>query len=154
MPRLKAGYITQREAGAWIREHHRHHPPARGDIFRVAAFDGEELVGVVQVGRPVARGWDFRTTMEVTRLCTHKDTPRKNTCSFLYSRAARIARDMGFALIVTYVLDSEEAKSLVAAGWQEREAGVRGRTWDCPTRPRTDKHPTEDKRCFFKTLDQ
>ncbi len=47
--------LTQREASAFIREHHRHHEPARGDVFRLSAVDGDQIVGVAVVGRPVSR---------------------------------------------------------------------------------------------------
>lgn len=50
--------ITQREAEAFIRQHHRHHLPPRGWKFGIAVNDGEKVVGVITVGRPVARGLD------------------------------------------------------------------------------------------------
>jgi len=47
--------ITQREANAFIVRHHRHHPPPRGYKFAIAVNDGAHVVGVITVGRPVAR---------------------------------------------------------------------------------------------------
>lgn len=47
----------------------------------------------------------------------------------------------------TYILKSEPGTSLKAAGW--RLIGeVRGRSWSAPSRPRVDKHPTQDKLLF------
>ena len=46
--------------------------------------------------------------------------------------------------VITYTLASEPGTSLVAAGWV-RDAEVVGRSWDTPSRRRTDQHPTEDK---------
>lgn len=62
--------IGLREANGFVATHHRHHKPTRGMKFALAAYDGEDLLGVVIVGRPVARGWDHREVAEVTRLCT------------------------------------------------------------------------------------
>jgi hypothetical protein len=53
--------ITFAEAAAFIRLHHRHHLPSVGHKFSIAVNDGARVVGVVMVGRPVARhlanGW-------------------------------------------------------------------------------------------------
>jgi hypothetical protein len=99
-------------------------------------------VGVVIVGRPVARRRDDGLTAEVTRLCVLEGEP--NACSFLYGKAARAALAMGFRRIGTYTLKSEPGTSLKAAGWVclgERGGG----SWERRSRPRADKHPTEQK---------
>jgi hypothetical protein len=129
------------DAAAFVREHHRHHTPPVGHKFSVGAEQDGKIVGVVIVGRPVSRMRDDGRTLEVTRLCT---TGNKNACSLLYGAAARAAFALGYARIGTYTLKREPGTSLVAAGWQ-LIGEVRGRSWDCPSRPRTDKHPTEDK---------
>jgi hypothetical protein len=41
-------------------------------------------------------------------------------------------------------LASEPGTSLRAAGWRV-VADVRGRSWHCKSRPRVDRHPTQDK---------
>jgi hypothetical protein len=69
------------------------------------------------------------------------------TCSFLYGAAARAAFALGYRRIGTYILQSEPGTSLKAAGWK-LVAEVRGRSWNCPSRPRVDKHPTEPKFLF------
>ncbi len=46
------------EASAFIEAHHRHHLPPQGWKFGMAVNDGERLVGVVTVGRPVSRMFD------------------------------------------------------------------------------------------------
>jgi len=51
---------------------------------------------------------------------------------------------MGHRRMVTYVLESEAGASLRAAGLV-RVGVVRGRSWDCASRPRIDKHPTDPK---------
>jgi hypothetical protein len=132
------------EANAFVAQHHRHHKPVVGHKFSLGAVLGDNIVGVAIVGRPVARGRDDGTTLEVTRLCTDGT---RNACSFLYGAAARAAFALGFKRIGTYILASENGASLSAAGW--RQIGeVRGRSWSCQSRPRVDKHPTQAKLLF------
>lgn len=140
--RLTHQRVEFAEAAAFVSEHHRHHTPPIGHLFSIGAFRADDLVGVVIVGRPVARMRDDGHTAEVTRLCV-KDGER-NACSFLYGKAARAALAMGFRRIGTYTLAREAGSSLRAAGWVVLSE-VKGRSWDTPSRRRTDKHPTEDK---------
>lgn len=148
MTSLQAVPLKQKQANAYIQAFHRHHGAVRGDIFRIGAEYGGRLVGVVMVGRPVARALDNGKTCEVLRLCTD-GTP--NACSFLYAKAARIAKEMGFCKIITYILDSEPGASLKASGWK-KEADTRGRSWSCPSRPRNNTAPTCDKQRWAKEL--
>jgi hypothetical protein len=131
-------------ANEFVRLHHRHHRPVVGHKFSLGATLDGVLVGVVIVGRPVSRMRDDRRTLEVTRLCTDGT---KNACSFLYGKAARATFALGYERIGTYILSSEDGTSLRAAGW--RLLGQRGGgSWSVPSRPRTDKHPTEPKLLF------
>ena len=148
MRKLKAVPVTQKRAAEFVKEMHRHHPPARGDLFRVGAQMDGKLVGIAQVGRPVARALDDGKTCEVIRLCTDG---ADNACSFLYARAARIAAAMGYEKIITYILEEETGTSLKAAGW-EKEALVAGRSWSCKSRPREDHAPTCNKTRWAKSL--
>ena len=111
---LQAIPISLKQANAFVDELHRHHNPTVGDKFRVGVSDGNKLVGVAQVGRPVSRYLDDGQTLEVIRCCTDGT---KNACSFLYSRCARIAEEMGYKKIITYILASELGSSLKASGW-------------------------------------
>lgn len=111
---MKAIPISLKQANAFVDELHRHHNPAVGDKFRVGVMDGDKLVGVAQVGRPVSRYLDDGQTLEIIRCCTDGT---KNACSFLYSRCARIAEEMGYKKIITYILASELGSSLKASGW-------------------------------------
>jgi len=85
-----------------------------GHRYSLGVWGGDVLLGVVVVGRPVARKIDPYSVAEVTRLCTNG---AKNACSFLYAAAARVAKEMGFEKIQTYILDTESGVSLRAAGW-------------------------------------
>lgn len=142
--RLSIERIDLGEANAFVRQHHRHHKPVIGHLFSLGAAKEGKIVGVAIVGRPVARGRDDGVTAEITRLATDGT---RNACSFLYGASARAAFALGFKRIGTYILASEPGTSLSAAGW--RQIGeVRGRSWDTPSRPRVDKHPTQAKLLF------
>lgn len=140
--------IELKAANEFVTRLHRHHDPVYRDKFRLAAAAGGRIVGIIQCGRPVARHLDDGKTLEVVRLCTD-GTP--NTCSFLYSRAARIAVEMGYEKIITYILDTETGVSLKAAGWR-KETDIHGHEWTCPSRPRNTSAPTCDKQRWCKNL--
>jgi hypothetical protein len=129
------------EANAFVSQHHRHHPPVVGHRFSIAVTDGERVCGVAIVGRPVARGLDDGLTLEITRVCTD-GTP--NAASALYGAARRATFALGYRKLVTYTLASESGISLRASGY--RVVGeVQGRSWNCASRPRVDKHPLDNK---------
>lgn len=132
MASLHTRPVTKRQADLFINEHHRHHGYAHLAIFSVGAFIGDRLVGVAQCGRPSARHLCDGYTIEVKRLCT---TGEPNVCSYLYSKCARIARELGYRHIVTYIYDVEPGTSLLAAGWS-KEADTPAKSWDRPKRPR------------------
>ena len=138
--------LTQRQAAEYVAANHRHHKPARGDVFRIGAEKDGQIVGVIQCGRPSARGLQDGRTLEATRLCTDGT---RNACSFLYAAAARVAKDLGYKRIVTYTLDSEDGASLRASGWT-LDGVTAGGSWDTPSRRRTDKAPTCPKKRWIK----
>ena len=54
-PRLSIVPVTWREAVAYVAQHHRHHLPPRGDLFRIGVADEEGVIrGVAITGRPIA----------------------------------------------------------------------------------------------------
>lgn len=133
--------ITYKEACVFIAEHHRHHLPPQGWKYGIAVNDGAAIIGVITVGRPVARGLDNGWTLEVTRCCT---IGTHNAASMLYGAAWRAAKALGYRRLVTYTLASEIGTSLRAAGWTALYQ-TEGGSWDCPSRPRVDTHPLEQK---------
>lgn len=157
---MRAVPVELKEANAFVDVLHRHHSPVARDKFRVGCEVGGVLVGVVQVGRPLARALCDGKTLEVLRLCSNGD---RNVCSFLYSRAARIAKEMGYEKIITYILEDENGASLKASGWH-KEADVRGHSWDTPSRrrdmdtqlslfsDREEKYPTQNKQRWAREL--
>lgn len=140
--------LELKQANAFVNALHRHHDPVHRDKFRIGAMLDGKLVGVVQVARPVARMLDDGSTVEVVRLCTDGT---KDVCSFLYSKAARIAKEMGYSKIITYILCTESGASLRAAGWQ-KETETSGGSWDRPSRKRTTTAPTVPKIRYARKL--
>lgn len=136
--------VGQRDAFAFIEQHHRHHQPPRGSLFQIAAAVGDDVVGVAVVGRPVARQLQDGWTAEVTRLCVLDQPRARNAASKLLGAAWRAARALGWRRLVTYTLPEEGGASLRGAGWRcVGEAG--GGSWSRRLRPRVDAHPTQVK---------
>jgi hypothetical protein len=133
---------TLREAHAFVARVHRHHRPARGGLFALAASDAGEVVAVAVVGRPVARRLQDGWTAEVVRLAAAEGA--RNACSMLYAAAWRAARALGYRRLITYTLPEESGASLRGAGWRLiGECG--GGSWSRRDRPRVDLHPTQAK---------
>ena len=136
--------ITLAEANQFVLEHHRHHGKVTGHKYSIGATDGEKIVGVAIVSRPISRYLDDGLTLEVTRVCTDGT---KNACSILYAAAWRAARAMGYKRMVTYILESENGTSVKAAGWKcVGEAG--GLRWTGKRRPTVDLYPAQMKLRF------
>lgn len=136
--------ISFKSACSFIRQEHRHHKPPQGHKFSIGLTDGTKIIGVAIVGRPISRHLDNGKRAEVTRLCTNGV---KNGCSKLYSACWQAAKAMGYTEMITYILASENGKSIEAAGWKfDCEAG--GYSWNVPSRPRIDKAPREKKKRY------
>lgn len=106
--------ITFRQACDFINLHHRHHQPTVGCKFSLGLYDNEALVGVAVCGRPVSRYLDDGLTCEINRLCTDGTY---NACSMLYGACCRVAKEMGYKQIITYILESENGASLRASNF-------------------------------------
>lgn len=126
--------LELKEANAFVEKLHRHHAPVYRDKIRFGCVDDDGVIhGVIQLARPVSRNLDDGSTIEVVRCCTDGTF---NVCSFLYSKAARIAKEMGYKRIITYILQSELGTSLKASGWKLDDASCGGGSWNTPSRPR------------------
>lgn len=133
--------LTFEEANTFVDRVHRHHGPVVGHKFSIGAVLGEKVVGVAMIGRPVARERQDGLTLEVSRLATDGT---RNACSFLYGAAARATFALGYRRLGTYISAHEPGASLRAAGW--RQIGeVKGRSWNCQSRPRVDKTQISDR---------
>lgn len=136
--KLVARPITLKAANAFVAQHHRHNKPVRGARYSIAAYEGETLIGVAIVGRPIARHMDDGMTVEVLRTCVRADVPvPRNVNSFLYSKARNVWQVWGGKRVITYTLTDESGASLRGAGWKhvaDTAASTRG--WASAGRPR------------------
>ena len=134
--------LELKDANAFITEHHRHHAPVKRDKWRFGVVDDNgKLIGVLNAGRPVARLLNDGKTIEILRCCSD-GTP--NLCSFMLGRARRIAKDLGYSKMISYILGTENGASYKAAGWH-KEADTRGHSWNHSGRPRKTAAPVCDK---------
>ena len=148
--------LTLAQANELVAALHRHHKPVLSHRFSIGVEHEAKLVGAAIVGRPVCRNVEQYRVAEVTRLVTDGT---KNACSILYAAAARIAREMGFNKIQTYILIDEPGTSLKAAAW-EFEVETPGGQWttravDKVLRgagPRRTDQPTVPKQRWAKVL--
>lgn len=107
--------ITYQQASEFVNKHHRHHSASQGCKFCIGLVGGDNnLIGVAMCGRPVARKLDDGFTLEINRVCT---IGIKNSCSMLYGACCRIAKDMGYKTVITYLLESENGASVKASNF-------------------------------------
>lgn len=139
--------ITFRDACDFIRQNHRHHRPTVGCKFCAGLYEENKLIGCAVCGRPVSRILDDGLTVEINRLCTNGT---KNACSMLYGACCRIAKEMGYKLIITYILESENGASLKASNFHCD--GVAGGTHWTGIRNKNQQIPHEMKIRWSKTL--
>jgi hypothetical protein len=108
--------FTLSQANEMVARLHRHHKPARGHRFSIGVKDRQFVLrGAAIVGRPKAHMTEQYGIVEVTRLVTDG---ARNACSALYGACARIAKEMGFERILTFILEGEPGTSLRAVGWK------------------------------------
>lgn len=145
--KLEIRPIGLKAANNFVEKYHRHHKATAGHKFSICVCSGETIVGVAICGRPVSRYMDDGTVIEINRLCTDGT---KNACSMLYGACCRIAKDMGYRKIVTYILQSETGSSLKASNFVcEGEAG--GEIWT-GSRARDNGVPKEKKTRWSRVL--
>lgn len=145
---LKVFPCTLKQANELVTKLHRHHRPAQGHRFSIGVRNKQgDVIGAAIIGRPVGRKNPQYDWCEVTRLVTDGS---KNACSFLYGAAARIAKEMGFARIQTFILEEEGGASLRGAGWVF-DGVSDGGDWNVPSRGgrRTDQ-PQQPKQRWKK----
>lgn len=131
------------DAAKFVEDHHEHCDAPRGWKFGFSIWNGATQLGVITVGRPVARMIDRRRdTLEVNRLCLDRTLPdglRWNACSQAYTEAARRTERMGYSKIITYTRDDEAGTSLKACGWIP-DAVVEARSWAHSRPDRSEKN--------------
>lgn len=141
---LTVRHMELADANAYVTEYHRYHKAVRGHRFSLACYEDGRLCGVAIVGRPRSRWINQRTTVEVLRLCTDGT---QNACSKLYGACRRAAKALGYDRLITYILEDEGGKSLLASGFSYCYTN-KGGSWNQPGRPRTDKAPVCPKQLY------
>jgi hypothetical protein len=145
---MKIMPCTLKEANEYVARYHRHHKPSVGHKFSIKCVTEEGTVGVAICGRPVSRHLDNGEILEINRLCTDGT---RNACSMLYGACSRIAKDMGYSKIITYILASENGASLKASNFVcEGIAG--GEMWTGKRSGRDNGVPKEKKTRWVKVL--
>jgi len=128
---------------------HRHHKPVQGHKFSIGVIKNGALVGGCSVGRPVSRGCNADTTLEITRLVTDGT---HNACSFLLGKVCQIATLMGYEKVQTYILETENGNSLKAAGFQYSHTTAGGQWKRKDGKERRTDQPVCKKQMWFKSL--
>ena len=96
--------ITYDDACDFVRKQQCGRIPPQGWKFGIAVNNGENIVGVITVGRPTAHYKDDGWTLEVTLCCTDgtRDAARR-----LYTAARRATKSLGYKKLITYTQISE-----------------------------------------------
>lgn len=138
----------QKRVFEFINAHHRHHDAPVGWKFGMGIWNGPTLLGVAAVGNPVNRIMMARGFWEINRVCLRDlwpdDELGRHAASQVYAACRKEIRRRGGQKVLTYVLESESGVSLKAAGFV-RVWRTKGGSWNTPSRPRTDKAPTDRK---------
>jgi len=136
------------DANILTARYHRHHKPPKFAMWAIGLEDKSEYVGCAIVGKCVARELDNKFYCEILRLTTNGI---KNGCSMLYGACIRIAREMGYYRVYTYILETEPGTSLLASGFKF-DGMTQGGSWNSEKRPRIDKAPICKKQRWVKIL--
>jgi hypothetical protein len=135
---LRTVPVSFRQAGQFVADWHRHHPPPRGHKFSIGVADGELLVGVAMVGRPVARMLDDGLTLEVTRVATDG---HRNACSLLYAAAWQAAKALGYRRLITYTQTGRAAPACAPPAGTSSRSGHPRRAGRDPAVPASTTAP-------------
>jgi len=117
---LRVVPITITEARRHVEAHHSHHHAPLGGLFAAAVAQGDRMVCVAVVSRPVARKLGGRAIAEVTRLASDGT---RHAASMCLAAATRAALALGYRRVISYTLAGESGTSYRAAGWH-----ITGRT--------------------------
>lgn len=145
--------ITLKEANSFVKENHRHHDSVTGCKFAIGLYktvrNKNKLIGVAICGRPVSRHLDNGLTLEINRLCV---TESGNCCSMLYGAASRIAKEMGYKKVITYILESEKGTSLKASGFALEDDCCGGKEWTGERKSNKNKRPPREMKQRWSKL--
>lgn len=134
--RLRVVAMTIGQADSVITHRRRHHPPPRGVLFALGVARGDQLVGVVIVGRPVPPAPDDGVTVEVTRTWSDA-TPHVEVA--LYRTAWRHARTQSYRRLITHTQAGAIQRGLHAVGLRPVATVPPRAGSHTPRRERTDR---------------
>ncbi|MCW4458171.1 XF1762 family protein [Microbacterium sp. MPKO10] len=141
--------VSFADAAEFVRAHHRHHDAPVGHKFSLGVADGDKLVGVAIVSRPVSRVLAAEgNTLEVTRSATDGT---RNANSMLYAAARKAAFAMGYDRLITYTQDGEGGASLKAAGFRVLAQRPARKGWSVPSRPRVSRNTDNVARTLWES---
>lgn len=131
------------KARAFVRLHHSHlDAPVSGLLAAAVASEGV-IVCVAMLSRPVARALSAGgATAEVSRVAS--DGTTEHAASMCLGAITRAALTLGYQRLVSYTLLGEAGTIYKACGWWPA-AIVRGRQWNCASRPRESGAQPGDK---------
>lgn len=146
---LELAPIDWQAARAFVAEHHRHSKIPRGWKCgaSIRTVDTGEVIAVGMLGRPGNRILQSRGWLEITRVCVADIAPHRltwNACSMLYGWSSREAFKRGAPVVCTYTEAQESGHSLKASSFT-RTSFVKGRQWNCKSRPRQLRDRTPDR---------
>jgi len=127
MAQLVVYPITQLDARRHVQRHHSHLNAPIGGLFSVSVRDGDRIVCVAIVGRPVARLMQNGLTCEVIRLCSDGTSP--HAASMALGACVRGAVALGWRRIVSSTILGEPGTCYRAAGWRPTSISEGGDGW-------------------------
>lgn len=126
--------MTMQDARAYVQRHHSHLNAPVSGLFATSVRDGERIVCVAIVGRPVARMIQDGLTCEVIRLCSDGTAP--HAASMALGACVRAAVALGWRRIVSSTLLGEPGTCYRAAGWRPVALGSASGTKGWVSHPR------------------
>lgn len=148
--RLRIVPIDFDTASKFVDQHHRHHRPPPGHKFSIGCAQGDILVGVAIVGRPVSPVIQAEArTLEINRTATD-GTPNAN--SMLYGACCRATFALGYDRLITYTQMGESGASLRAAGYRVLAQRPPRKGWSTPSRPRESRGTDNVARTLWEAV--
>lgn len=105
--------ITFRAAQIFIQQNHSYLPRPRTHLFSVSVTNKTGIVAVAIVGRPVSASQCDGLTCEITRLATVPG--HRNVASMAIGAAWRVAKNLGYNRMISYVKADLNGESYIAA---------------------------------------
>lgn len=131
--RLRVVPVTITDARAHVARWHSHLGPPVGGLLASAVAEGDRIVCVAILGRPVSRVLQAQGCAEVTRVASDGTVPHAASMALGAIRKAALA--LGWRRLVSSTLLGEAGTSYRAAGWHPVALGDGGE-WAREDRPR------------------